>query len=85
MEDCLFGWKNKDNELMVESIYWNHGNTQNMGLRWTESGEGWIVVAMPKAVESIKQYYGVNLVQSKRVVRTYKGATHLYECLEHLC
>lgn len=84
MEDCLFGWKNKDGELMVESIYWNHGNTQNMGLRWTESGEGWIVVATPKAVESIKQFYGVNLVQSKRVVRTYKGATQLYKCLERL-
>jgi hypothetical protein len=68
--DKLFGWVDKENNLMVESIYWANGNTDMMPPKLhSESGGGWIVVASNKALEQIKKI-SPNLFNQKIITRS---------------
>ena len=64
----LFAWENENDELMVRSVYWRCGNTQSHERSFSESQEGWIVLASKKALEMIKANQG-NLKQVKYIER----------------
>jgi len=67
----LFAWKNKNNELMVESIYWRNGNV-DMGPPhlYSEAGEGWFIAASKKAIKQICNS-NKNIFLEQRLTRKY--------------
>lgn len=62
-----FSWINNKGEKMVESIYWQSGNTNLFTRNHYESGEGWIVVATKDALAAIREIAPVYV--HKKVMR----------------
>ena len=54
LEEDLFAWQDANGERMVESIYWQCGNTHFRGRTNHEACEGWLVLASPKALDALK-------------------------------
>jgi hypothetical protein len=54
LEDGLFAWQDANGERMVESIFWQCGNTHYRSRTNHEVSEGWLVLASPKAMDAIK-------------------------------
>lgn len=52
---------------MVESIYWQSGNTNVFTRSHYETGEGWIVVASKEALAAIREI--ASLYVHKKVMR----------------
>lgn len=66
----LFGWKDKDGNLMAESIYWSNGNVDMQPPHlYSESGEGWFVIVSEEALHQIKGL-GDNLYIQKFLSRS---------------
>lgn len=56
----LFAWKDKNDQLAVESIYWQDGNFNSAS--WSdhaEVGYGWIVLVTESGYQEIRRRYGV--------------------------
>lgn len=49
-----FAWEDKDGNMMVESVYWENGNTGYTGRASVEIGAGWFIVASPKAMDALR-------------------------------
>lgn len=64
----LFGWKDKQGNLMVESIYWANGNIDMVPRKDSEVGEGWYIVASDDALSQI-QKATPNLYIHKKIMR----------------
>lgn len=64
----LFGWKDKQGNLMVESIYWANGNIDMLPRKDSEVGEGWYIVASDNALSQI-QKVTANLYIHKKIMR----------------
>lgn len=62
-----FAWINGEGEKMVESIYWQSGNTNVFTRSHYETGEGWIVVASKEALAAIREI--APLYVHKKVMR----------------
>lgn len=65
----LFAWKNSQDELMAESIYWSNGNTQMTPRKDGEVGEGWLVIVSVEGLEQIKSIEQ-NLFLQKKLKRS---------------
>ncbi len=63
----LFAWKDAQEELMVESLYWLNGNMQFTPRKDGEVGEGWFVIISEKALEQIKAVENSLFLQKKLV------------------
>lgn len=50
----LFAWNDAVGNRMVESVYWQCGNTHYHGRSNHEASEGWLVLASPKALDALK-------------------------------
>ena len=66
----LFAWKDSDDQLMAESIYWSNGNIEMLPRKVGETGEGWFVLVSNKGLEQIKEvisdlYLHQKLIRSK--------------------
>jgi hypothetical protein len=56
----LFSWKDKNDNLVVESIYWQDGNFDfNNPYEHVEVGYGWIVLITEDGYHEIRRHYGV--------------------------
>ncbi len=64
----LFGWKDNQGNLMVESIYWVNGNIDMVPRKDSEVGEGWYIVASDDAL-SLIQKVTPNLYVHKKLMR----------------
>ena len=53
--DGVGKWKDVKGNIMVESFYWQQGNTQYRMRSDRESGEGWYVVASEKAMSQLSK------------------------------
>jgi hypothetical protein len=54
--DRLFGWNDKEGNLMVESIFWSNGNVDMRPPHlYSESGEGWFVILSEEALHQIER------------------------------
>jgi hypothetical protein len=64
----MFGWKDNNGNLMVESIYWANGNIDMVPRKDSEVGEGWYIAA---SVEGLSQIQNAepNLYIQKRLTR----------------
>ena len=51
----LFGWKDENGTLMVESTYWSNGNIEMHPRKDSEIGEGWFVTIHDKGLDQIKK------------------------------
>lgn len=65
----LFAWKDKDNNTIVESIYWSNGNSEMSPRNDSDVGEGWIVVITEKGLKQI-QNISPNLFIHKKINRS---------------
>lgn len=54
-ENGNFAWKDEEGHRMLESIYWQSGNVNYHGRDTYEMGEGWYMLASPKALEQIRE------------------------------
>ena len=67
-----FAWEDKEGNVMVESIYWENGNTGYAGRASVEIGAGWYVVASKKAMEALRRLGDVYVHRKEeRYRRTY--------------
>ncbi|MDP4183778.1 MAG: ATP-binding protein [Bacteroidota bacterium] len=64
----LFGWKDNQGNLMVESIYWANGNIDMVPRKDSEVGEGWYIVVSVEGLSQI-QKTEPNLVIQKSLTR----------------
>jgi hypothetical protein len=64
----LFGWKDNQGNLMVESIYWVNGNMDMVPRKDSEVGEGWYIVASDKALSHIRKA-APNLCIQRKIIR----------------
>lgn len=55
-QEGLFAWNDLEGERMVESVYWQCGNTHYHNRCNFETSEGWLVLASPKALEALKNF-----------------------------
>ncbi len=51
--ECVGTWLDSEGNKMVESVYWQSGNTQYRERCNQETGEGWYIIASPKAMEQL--------------------------------
>lgn len=59
MKENWFSWKDKNNQLVVESIYWQDGNfDSNSWYDHVEVGYGWLVLITETGYQEIKRRYG---------------------------
>lgn len=65
----LFGWKDKNGNTMVESIYWVSGNNYMLPRHDSETGEGWFISASDQAIEEIRNVEP-ELFFQRRIVRS---------------
>lgn len=73
----LFAWKDKQDNLMVESIYWLNGNTSMSSHTDGETGEGWFVVASEKALKQITDLENNLFVQKSVTRERYEEKKHI--------
>ncbi len=67
-----YAWEDQDGNLMVESVYWENGNTGYAGRASVEIGAGWYVVASVKAMEALKEFGDMYMHRKiERYRRTY--------------
>ena len=59
--DGLGKWEDTMGNIMVESIYWQQGNTQYRMRSDRETGEGWYVIASEKAMNQLSQLGELNI------------------------
>ncbi|MDU1891566.1 MAG: hypothetical protein E6767_12840 [Dysgonomonas sp.] len=71
----LFAWKDKEGNLVVESIYWANGNTEMSPYNDSDVGEGWIVVITEEGLEQIRNVTG-NLFIHKKLNRSKTEDSH---------
>jgi len=56
----LFSWKDKNDNLVVESIYWQDGNFDFYNpYERVEVGYGWVVLITEEGYQEIRRHYGV--------------------------
>jgi hypothetical protein len=54
----LFKWVDSSGQIMVESVWWTDGLLdRTIPYSHNEVGEGWLVLATPKAFEQLREYY----------------------------
>jgi hypothetical protein len=53
-EDGMFVWMDNSGNKMVESVYWQSGNTFYRNRSNQEVGDGWLVLASGKAIEALQ-------------------------------
>ncbi|MEO7839574.1 MAG: hypothetical protein ABIU06_09510, partial [Anaerolineales bacterium] len=60
VDNRLFSWKNKNDQLVVESIYWQDGNFDSYSpYDHVEVGYGWVVLITEDGYQEIRRHYGV--------------------------
>lgn len=70
-EEGFFRWVNSEGKIMVESVWWMDGNTDQAPPHFdNEVGEGWLVLASREAFNSIKSTFGP-LCKKARLVRSF--------------
>lgn len=62
-QDGLFAWDNAQGERMVESIFWQCGNTHYHGRSNYEASEGWLVLASHEAIETLRAFASMYVIQ----------------------
>jgi hypothetical protein len=68
VDESLFGWADENGELMVWSIWWEDGLYQSQPPKFDDDvGEGWAIVGLPQALETIAAHMGVQLKQFIRI------------------
>jgi hypothetical protein len=77
-EEKLFSWKDINNNLMAESIYWRSGNIHMNPRKDSEAGEGWFVIISDLGLSQIKNVT-VNLFIQKKLYRSKYEETILKE------
>lgn len=87
----LFAWKSGNDEVMVESIWWNDGVAETPESGNSEVGEGWLVVGTETAIKQMQEYLGPlrrvgaitrTIVESPKEICT---ETHYFEKVDLLC
>ncbi len=54
-EDKLFAWKDNNDKIMAQSIFWSDGNVKVLPPSDNEVGEGWFVVVSNEGLDQIQQ------------------------------
>ena len=68
----LFSWKDKNNNIVVESIYWQDGNFDFYNpYERVEVGYGWVVLITEEGYQEIRRHYGV--ISRGGVIRRSSG------------
>jgi len=70
----LFAWKNAQDELMAESIYWSNGNISMTPREDGEVGEGWFVTVSENGLEQIKSIDKHLFLQKKLMRSKYEDS-----------
>lgn len=52
----LFAWADVDGNIMVKTIYWQSGNPSYKSRFEYETGEGWLVLASPEALDQLQSF-----------------------------
>ncbi|MEM8520653.1 NACHT domain-containing protein [Flavobacterium sp. PL12] len=73
----LFAWKNSQDELMAESIYWSNGNIEMTPRKDGEVGEGWFVIVSDKGLEKIKTLEKDLFIQKKLKRTKYEDSVFM--------
>ncbi|MFX1477683.1 MAG: hypothetical protein ACFFCI_06095 [Promethearchaeota archaeon] len=63
-KEGLFRWIDEKGNLMVETIWWNEGNPQKLGVYFCAVGEGWIVKASKDGMEQLKTLGEIKAIHS---------------------
>ena len=53
-KDGMFVWIDRNDNKMIESVYWQSGNTFYRGRNNQEVGEGWLVLASVEAIAALQ-------------------------------
>lgn len=70
-KEGLFRWVDNAGMTMVESFYWKDGPISRLPPKTDDApSNGWLVLASPKAVESIRKFFG-DMIKVNSVVRSY--------------
>ena len=70
----LFGWKDDNGKLMVESIYWLNGNIDMVPRKDNEIGEGWYITASEEGLSRIKEIEPNIFIQKKLTRAKYEDS-----------
>jgi hypothetical protein len=71
--EALFGWADENGRLMVWSIWWEDGLYQSQPPKFRDDvGEGWAVVGLPEALETLAKHLGSQLKQYVRVEESHR-------------
>lgn len=66
--EAVFGWADEKGRLMVWSIWWEDGLYQSQPPKfYNDVGEGWAVVGLPEALETIAAHIDSHLKQYVRI------------------
>lgn len=68
----LFGWQDKEANLLVKSVYWANGNMEMPPPQLeSEAGEGWLVLASARALAQLSQLDQALFVE-KCLIRSHR-------------
>ena len=68
----LFGWQDKEANLLVKSVYWANGNMDMPPPQLeSEAGEGWLVLASARALAQLSQLDRALFVE-KSLIRSHR-------------
>jgi hypothetical protein len=76
-ERGLFAWEDGDRDRMVESLYWRDGWPTGSESRWRDElcGEGWLVLAHPKAMARLNPIASMQYLMASRDVEGREAST----------
>ena len=63
-EEGFFRWIDEEGNLMVETIWWNEGNPQKLGVHFCAVGQGWLVKASREGKKQLESLGEIEAIHS---------------------